>query len=64
MTINDGGPAFPRVESYGTTGRLQAVAHSGMTLREWYAGQALAGVAHERYPWHDSGVGRVPVPDI
>lgn len=30
--INDGGPAFPVDEQY----------FSGMTLRDWFAGQALA----------------------
>jgi hypothetical protein len=35
-TINDGGPAFP-FDGYGE--RV-----SGMTLRDWFAGQALAGV--------------------
>ena len=38
MTINDGGPAFPHM-AQGIIGNQQ-----GMTLREWYAGQALAGV--------------------
>ena len=32
MTINDGGPAFPVDRSHG------------MTLRDWFAGQALAGL--------------------
>jgi len=35
MTINDGGPAFPRHAYDG---------HDGMTLRDWFAGQALAGL--------------------
>lgn len=33
--INDGGPAFPRDERY--------LGHNGMTLRDWFAGQALVG---------------------
>jgi hypothetical protein len=33
---NDGGPAFPVV--------WQDVPHGGMTLRDWFAGQALAGM--------------------
>jgi hypothetical protein len=38
-TINDGGPAFPVVvPSEG------AVSEYGMTLRDWFAGQALAGL--------------------
>jgi len=35
MTINDGGPAFPRP---------MVAAAPGMTLRDWFAGQALAGM--------------------
>jgi hypothetical protein len=35
MTINDGGPAFPR-HGYNS--------NDGMTLRDWFAGQALAGL--------------------
>jgi hypothetical protein len=34
-TINDGGPAFPK---HGYVGR------DGMTLRDWFAGQALVGL--------------------
>jgi hypothetical protein len=35
-TINDGGPAFPVPGSTATD--------IGMTLRDWFAGQALAGI--------------------
>jgi len=35
MSINDGGPAFPRHAYDG---------HDGMTLRDWFASQALAGM--------------------
>ena len=39
-TTNHGGPAFP-VESP----RFDGEGHqSGMTLRDWFAGQALAGI--------------------
>jgi hypothetical protein len=43
--INDGGPAFPvNAEIYNGTGLC------GMTLRDWFAGQALAGlVFHNDY---------------
>lgn len=38
--INDGGPAFPNNDAHGC-------AFPGMTLRDWFAGQALAGfMAH------------------
>lgn len=38
MTTNDGGPAFP---SHGSMGE---VTHEGMSLRDWFAGQSLAGL--------------------
>lgn len=34
--INDGGPAFP--------GAVDTAAPPGMSLRDWFAGQALAGL--------------------
>ena len=38
---NDGGPAFPWREEDGEGGYNQ---HVGMSLRDWFAGQALAGI--------------------
>ena len=41
---DDGGPAFPTDEdTYDYQGRRDA-ARLGMTLRDWFAGQALTGV--------------------
>lgn len=50
--INDGGPAFPQV---GTNGAAfdrnndqyysDVYSAGGMTLRQWYAGMALQGIA-------------------
>ena len=41
---NDGGPAFP-CESYGhRNGKETTVPAQGMTLRDYFAGQALAGI--------------------
>jgi hypothetical protein len=37
-TINDGGPAFPRP---------MVAAAPGMTLRDWFAGQALVSMGVE-----------------
>lgn len=54
-TTKDGGPAFPSepqrlvVDPDGTT---RALGHYGMTLRDWFAGQALAGLA-SLVPDHD-----------
>ena len=36
--INDGGPAFPVAET------IHVYGHNGMTLRDYFAGQALAGI--------------------
>ena len=48
MPKNDGGPAFPG--EYAITMRhpeggdeTRMISGSGMTLRDWYAGQALMG---------------------
>ena len=57
MTTNDGGPAFPLPGEYVTT---------GMSLRDWFAGQALAGIVNTYigglvYPEHgeDDGTQRL-----
>ena len=38
--INDGGQAFPVSDT------MHASGHDGMSLRDWFAGQALSGVAY------------------
>ena len=50
MNTNDGGPAFPHgplgdsiTFDDGRTSH-QWPAHAGMTLRDWFAGQALCGL--------------------
>jgi len=40
--IDDGGPAFPNNDQNGC-------AFAGMTLRDWFAGQALAGMLDRTY---------------
>jgi hypothetical protein len=42
--INDGGPAFPSTIQYFPDDK-NANEEQGMTLRQYYAGQALAGLA-------------------
>lgn len=45
--IDDGGPAFPRPSGIAQEG-VDTTAKIGMTLRDWFAGQALAGMmAHQ-----------------
>ncbi len=52
MAIYDGGSAFPRphsvvkVDDY-TDEKDHYAAQGGMSLRDWFAGQALAGLANE-----------------
>jgi hypothetical protein len=40
---NDGGPAFPVPDTYHPGGQVEYGA-TGMSLRDWFAGQALAGI--------------------
>jgi hypothetical protein len=41
--INDGGPAFPSTIQYFPDDK-NANEEQGMTLRDWFAGQALTGM--------------------
>ncbi len=41
---NDGGPAFPVADTVYPSGQTQW-GSNGMTLRDWFAGQALAGLS-------------------
>lgn len=41
--IDNGGPAFPVADSVYPNGQIQ-YGFTGMTLRDWFAGQALAGL--------------------
>jgi hypothetical protein len=42
--INDGGPAFPTLDGRDGAGGPEYFSHEGMTLRDWFAGQALAAI--------------------
>lgn len=57
--IKDGGPAFPRPMSHDGDGpRADAfVAQDGMSLRDWFAGQALIGTLAFPIP----GAEKIPV---
>jgi hypothetical protein len=56
-TINDGGPAFPRPASQFKLNQSthQAFPYNGMTLRDWFAGQALAGMLANPDSWTGAG---------
>lgn len=42
--INDGGPAFPKpLDPYPNAQGMESGTH-GMSLRDWFAGQALTGI--------------------
>ncbi len=50
MSINDGGPAFPQSPLHGPNGEVVTIGayvsgESGMSLRDWFAGQALTAVS-------------------
>ena len=49
-SINDGGPAFPCPVEFDPNQQLVSRGSFGMSLRDWFAGQALAGlVFHNDY---------------
>ena len=41
---NDGGPAFPCPPGYGPHGEALQAPQEGLSLRAWFAGQALPGI--------------------
>lgn len=48
MKKHNGGPAFPLAGSETENGDIQNYPEFGMSLRDWFAGQALAGQALKR----------------
>ena len=54
MSKQDGGPAFPgEYVSKRLDGKPNEWRYfPGMTLRDWFAGQALAGISNESMDWH------------
>lgn len=49
MDNEDGGPAFPfeyeTAHHLGIEGMTERVPHTGMSLRDWFAGQAMGSMA-------------------
>jgi len=41
--VDDGGPAFPSGHIDVGADKVESATHDGMTLHQYYAGQALAG---------------------
>lgn len=50
---NDGGPAFPTQQEHEFDTQMGYWNHEGMTLRDYFAGQALSGIIAQ-YPTADS----------
>lgn len=46
MSTNDGGSAFPSpaVTTLHAGGGYSTAAHRGLTIRDWFAGQAISGL--------------------
>ncbi len=44
MAANDGGPAFPGEQGHTPDGKWNQTWEPGMSLRDWFAGQALKGL--------------------
>lgn len=44
MTQHDGGPAFPRPATFRPDGDWCDGPEYGLSIRDWFAGQALAGM--------------------
>jgi hypothetical protein len=53
-TINNGGPAYPFPSTVTPEGYVQPGWH-GMTLRDWFASQALAGLLRDGIDVHGIG---------
>lgn len=56
---DDGGPAFPHDGRDNGPGNIKGRPHDGMTLRDWFAGQALAAII-AKHP----AMGNEVAPDI
>lgn len=59
MVTKDGGPAFPTAEVRDLDGNVKWTPGWGMSLRDWFAGQALAGILadHTTNPTTDAAAG-------
>lgn len=61
MSVKTGGPAFPRTGRLDVAKPYKVQDQAGMTLRDWFAGQALTGVLAES--WHPD-MGHAPPSSI
>lgn len=56
--INDGGPAFPLPDVFRPDGVHISGGASGMSLRDYFAGQALVGLLAHDQLWRDGLMAR------
>jgi len=56
---NNGGPAFPQNDLSGYGMGPSAASNDGMSLRDWFAGQALAGICAHSDTWGQGNLGIV-----
>jgi hypothetical protein len=68
--LNDGGPAFPNFKTDPFSSKVEICPQGGMTLRDWFAGQALTSVlessgdlqSHYDFKAGSSGDNNIPSP--
>ncbi len=55
MSEHTGGPAFPQIQEWTPDGEGIFKVSGGMTLRDWFAGQAIGQliIMERRQPEHD-----------
>lgn len=58
--IEDGGPAFPVADTVYPSGAIQSGTY-GMSLRDWFAGQALAGLCQN---WNENPMNTKSCADV
>lgn len=64
MSIKNGGPAFPTLDGRDGPHDPEYFSHDGMTLRDWFAGQALAAVDQESLYYGTIGNPQNPWPNV
>lgn len=62
--INDGGPAFPHPDERGLMGEGLREGSDGMSLRDWFAGQALVGLIAKSPFFDREGENGKPITDM
>lgn len=64
MSKEHGGPAFPRAAFLGPNGELEAPAQDGMSLLDYFAGQAMQSLVAFREADADSALSCYDIAEI